>query len=148
VSQINIFGAGGPSMRVWIDRQALSARNLTVTDIEGALQRENIELPAGRVESRDLNFQVRIARNYENAEQFRNLVIAQGADGHLVRLGEVAQVEVASRDVNRSFRTNGQQTTGFGIIKQSTANTVEVLDAVKAEVAPRHSEHAESHTHR
>jgi multidrug efflux pump len=135
VSQINVFGAGGPSMRIWIDRQALTARNLTVTDIETALQRENVELPAGRLESRDLDFQVRIARNYQTAEQFRNLVIAQGGDGHLVRLGEVAKVEVASREQNRTFRTNGALTTGFGIIKQSTANTVSVLDAVKNEVA-------------
>jgi len=134
VSQINIFGSGGPSMRVWIDRQALSARNLTVTDIEAALQRENVELPAGRIESRDLDFQVRIARNYQTADNFRNLVIAQGADGHLVRLGEVANVEIASRETNRIFRTNGALTTGFGIIKASTANTVEVLDAVKTEV--------------
>jgi multidrug efflux pump len=134
VSQINIQGAGGPSMRVWIDRIALSARNLTVTDIETALSRENLELPAGRIESKDLDFQVRIARNYQNADQFRNLVISQGDDGHLVRLGEVATVEVASRQTNRMFRTNGANTTGFGIIKQSTANTVEVLDAVKAEV--------------
>jgi multidrug efflux pump len=135
VSQINIFGSGGPSMRVWIDRQALSARNLTVTDIEAALQRENVELPAGKIESRDLDFQVRIARNYQTAENFRNLVISQGEDGHLVRLGEVANVEIASRETNRIFRTNGALTTGFGIIKASTANTVEVLDGVKTEVA-------------
>ena len=135
VSQINIFGSGGPSMRVWIDRQALTARNLTVTDIEAALQRENVELPAGRIESRDLDFQVRIARGYQTAQQFRNLVISQGDDGHLVRLGEIATVEVASREQNRTFRTNGALTTGFGIIKQSTANTVSVLDAVKNEVA-------------
>jgi multidrug efflux pump len=134
VSQINIFGAGGPSMRVWIDRLALAARNLTVSDIEAALTRENLELPAGRIVSKDLDFQVRIARNYETADQFRNLVISQGKDGHLVRLGEVANVVVASRETNRMFRTNGQLTTGFGIIKQSTANTVEVLDKVKAEV--------------
>jgi multidrug efflux pump len=135
VSQINVQGNGGPSMRVWIDRVALSARNLTVGDIETALQRENLELPAGRIESKDLNFQVRIARNYQTAEQFRNLVIAQGADGHLVRLAEVANVEIASRQTDRMFRTNGALTTGFGIIKQSTANTVDVLDGVKAEVA-------------
>jgi len=134
VSQINIFGSGGPSMRVWIDRTALTARNLTVTDIETALTRENVELPAGRLESRDLDFQVRIARNFQTADNFRNLVIAQGADGHLVRLGEVANVEIASRETNRIFRTNGALTTGFGIIKASTANTVEVLDDVKAEV--------------
>jgi multidrug efflux pump len=134
VSQINIFGAGGPSMRIWIDRLALAARNLTVSDIETALTRENLELPAGRIISKDLDFQVRIARNYETAEEFQNLVISQGKDGHLVRLGEVANVVVQSRETTRMFRTNGQLTTGFGIIKQSTANTVDVLDKVKAEV--------------
>ncbi len=140
VSQIQIFGAGGPSMRIWLDRTALAARGLTVADIENALRSENVELPAGRVESQDRDFQVRIARNYQTAEQFRNLVIAQGADGHLVRLGEVADVEVGPRDQQRTFRTNGNLTTGFGIIKQSTANTVEVLDGVKAEVARLNAE--------
>ena len=134
VSQINIFGSGGPSMRVWLDPLAMAARNLTVNDIEDALRRENLELPAGRVESRDRDFQVRIARNYQTADDFRNLVIEQGADGHLVRLGEVADVEVGPRQIERMFRTNGGTTTGFGVVKQSTANTVEVLDAVKAEV--------------
>jgi multidrug efflux pump len=134
VSQINRFGAGGPSMRVWIDRVALAARNLTVTDIEAALQRENLELPAGKIQSRDRDFQVRIARNYQTADQFRNLVISQGPDGHLVRLGEVADVKVGPRESQRLFRTNGKLTTGFGIVKQSTANTVEVLDNVKEEV--------------
>ena len=134
VSQINIFGAGGPSMRIWLDRHALAARNLTVVDVENALRAENLELPAGRIESRDLNFQVRVARNYQTAEDFRNLVLFEGEDGHLVRLGEVATVEVGPRESKRMFRTNGAITTGFGIVKQSTANTVEVLDAVKAEV--------------
>lgn len=134
VSQIRIFGAGGPSMRIWLDRHALAARNLTVVDIENALRAENLELPAGRVESEALNFQVRVARNYQTAEDFRRLVLFEGEDGHLVRLGEVAEVEVGPRETQRMFRTNGATTTGFGIIKQSTANTVEVLDAVKAEV--------------
>ncbi len=134
VSQINIFGSGGPSMRVWIDRVALAARNLTVTDIETALNRENLELPAGKIQSKDRDFQVRIGRNYQTDEQFRDLVLAQGKDGHLIRLGEVARVQVGPRENQRWFRTNGKTTTGFGIIKQSTANVVEVLDAVKAEV--------------
>jgi multidrug efflux pump len=132
VSQIRSFGAGGPSMRIWLDRLALAARNLTVNDIEAALRSENLELPAGRIESSARNFQVRVARNYQTAEQFRRLVVAQGGDGHLIRLGEIADVEIAPRDLNRVFRTNGATTTGFGIIKQSTANTVEVLDGVGA----------------
>ena len=134
VSQIRVFGSGGPSMRVWIDPLAMAARNLTVNDIEAAVRRENLELPAGRVESQDRDFQVRMARNYRTADDFRNLVIAQGNDGHLIRLGEIARVEVGPRQQENSFRTNGATTTGFGVIKQSKANTVEVLDAVKNEV--------------
>src|SRR5690606_38124744 len=122
VSQINIFGAGGPSMRVWLDRHALAARGLTVSDVETALRNENLELPAGRVESLARNFQVRIARNYQTAEDFKQLVLLEGDDGHLVRLGEVATVEVGPRETQRFFRTNGATTTGFGIVKQSTAN--------------------------
>ncbi len=134
VSQINIDGSGGPSMRVWLDPLRMAARNLTVSDVEAALRRENLELPAGQVESQSRNFRVRIARNYQTAEDFRNLVLTQGADGHLVRLGEVADVEVGPREQKRMFRTNAATTTGFGIVKQSTANTVDVLDEVKAEV--------------
>ena len=134
VSRIQLFGSGGPSMRIWIDPLALAARNLTVTDIEAAVRRENLELPAGRVESMDRDFQVRMARNFQSADDFRNLVIAEGQDGHLIRLGEVARVEVGPRQLQNSFRTNGATTTGIGIVKQSKANTVEVLDAVTAEV--------------
>ena len=134
VSRIQVFGSGGPSMRVWIDPIAMAARNLTVTDIEAAVRRENLELPAGRVESLDRDFQVRMARNYQTAEDFRNLVIARGDDGHLIRLGEIARVEIGSRQLENSFRTNGATTTGFGVVKQSKANTVEVLDGVTFEV--------------
>jgi multidrug efflux pump len=135
VSQVNMQGAGGPSMRIWLDRLALAARNLTVADVENALRRENLELPAGRLESAQRDFQVRLARNYESADDFRQLVITQGSDGHLIRLGEVAQIEIGPRQPQRLFRTNAANTTGFGIIKQSTANTVDVLDGVAAEAA-------------
>jgi multidrug efflux pump len=135
VSQVTMNGMGRPSMRVWLDRTALAARGLTVTDIENALRQENLELPAGRVDSEDREFQVRVARNFSTAEEFRRLVIGLGADGHLMRLGEVAKVEVAPRDTRTIFRTNGKNSVGFGIIKQSTANTVDVITGINTEVA-------------
>ncbi|MGK0297623.1 MAG: multidrug efflux pump [Gammaproteobacteria bacterium] len=134
VSQVNYLNTARPSMRIWLDRLLLAARDLTVTDIQNALRRENIELPAGRLESRDKEFVARIARNYETAEDFSALVIKRGEDGHFIRLGEVSTVEVAERDPRVIFRTNGSDMVGIGIIKQSTANTLEVLDAVKEEV--------------
>jgi len=134
VSQVTMNGLGRPSMRVWLDRVALAARNLTVIDIENALRRENIELPAGRVESKEREFPARIARNFQTAEDFRQLVITKGADGHLIRLGEVAKVEVAPRSTRTIFRTNFSDTVAFGIVKQSTANTVEVINGVNEEI--------------
>lgn len=134
VSRVGISGSGRPSMRIWLDRQALAARNLTVTDIESALRRENIELPAGRLDSSQREFPVRVDRNYRNAEDFRQLVLGIGTDGHLIRLGEVGKVEIASRDLRSLYRANAQNTVGMGIVKESTANTVEVLTAVKAEI--------------
>ncbi len=132
VSQVDVNGGGRPSMRIWIDRRALAARGLAVTDVESALQAENVELPAGRIETRDLEFTVRMGRNYSTAEDFRRLVVATGDDGHSIRLGEVARVEIGPRNQRRFFRTNGQDAVAMGIVKQSTANTVEVLTEVRA----------------
>jgi multidrug efflux pump len=135
VSQVTMNGMGRPSMRIWLDRVALAARNLTVTDIENALRRENINLPAGRVDSVDREFQVRVERNYETAEQFRKLVISAGQDdGHIIRLGEIARVEVGPRNTRTIFRTNGSNSVGFGVVKQSTANTVEVVTGINEEL--------------
>ncbi len=134
VASVTING-GRPSMRIWLDRVALAARNLTVTDIEAALRRENLELPAGRLEASDREFQVRIARSYNAPEDFRQLVLARATDGTLIHLGEVAKVEVAPEDLRETFSANQKTTVGIGIVKQSTANTLATLEAVKAEIA-------------
>lgn len=144
VSQIGVYGSGRPSMRIAVDRRALAARELTVADIETALRRENIELPAGRLEASAREFPIRIDRNYRTAEDFRRLVVARGEDGHLIRLGEVAEVAVGPRDLRSEFRTNGRNTVAFGVVKQSNANTVEVLEAVKETVARINAELPES----
>jgi multidrug efflux pump len=133
VSRVRVSSVGRPSLRIWIDRLALAARGLTVSDIQAALDRENVELPAGRIDSVDREFPVRVLRDYDSPEDFRGLVISQGEDGHIIRLGEVARVEVAPRDDRRVFRVNGGNAVGIGIIKQSTANTVDVISAVLAE---------------
>ncbi|MYJ73952.1 MAG: efflux RND transporter permease subunit [Gammaproteobacteria bacterium] len=133
VADAGVYGAR-PAMRIWVDRLALAARNLTVTDIESALRRENLELPAGRIETVDRELTVRVARGYESAEDFRELVVVRGEDGHLVRLGEVATVEVAPMDHRSIYRANGLPTVSIGIIKQSKANTLETLEQVGAEI--------------
>ncbi|WP_018232459.1 efflux RND transporter permease subunit [Thioalkalivibrio thiocyanodenitrificans] len=131
VALVRVGGALTYSMRIWLDREALAARTLTVEDVEQALRRENVELPAGRVESVDREFNVRVARAYGTPEEFARLVVRQGDDGHLMRLGEVARVEVGPADERTELRGNGQSMVGLGIIQQSTANTLETARAVK-----------------
>lgn len=134
VSQVNAFGGGRPAMRIWLNRDALAARGLAVTDIDSALRRENIELPAGKLESRDREFPVRLGGGYQSVADFERLVITRGGDGHLVRLGEVARVAEGPRDRRDAFRVNGQQAIGFGVVKQSNANTVDVVTAIVKEI--------------
>ncbi|MCZ6658099.1 MAG: efflux RND transporter permease subunit [Gammaproteobacteria bacterium] len=135
VADASVRGGGRQSMRIWLDRLSLAARDLTVTDIESALRRENIELPVGRLESDDREFRLRLARNYQSPEDFRGLVIGTGAQGHPIRLGEVAEVELAPANYRNLYRVNQMTMVGIGISKQSKANTLRTLEGVKLEIA-------------
>ena len=126
VARVRVGGARDYALRIWIDRRALASRNLAVSDIERALRSENIEAPAGSLESDSRTFTVRIERAFRTPEDFAGLVIAQGDDGYLVRLGDVARVERGTAEDRNTFRGNGVPMVGMGIIKQSTANTVDV----------------------
>lgn len=134
VSRANLTGARRAAMRIWIDRQSLAARSLTVGDIESALRRENVELPAGRLESRTREFALRTVVGLDDTEDFRNLVIGRGPEGHLVRLGEVAEVSLAAENDRTMTRTDGNPGVGIGIEPQSKANVLEVVKGVRAEI--------------
>lgn len=134
VSRVRVGGGKEYAMRVWLKRNALAARDLTVSDVEGALRAENVELPAGFLESDSRQFTLRLPRSFETAADFRELVIDQGNDGYLTRLSDVARVEVGSVEERSLFRGNGVPMVGLGIMKQSTANILEVSQGVKAEM--------------
>ncbi|MES9941663.1 MAG: efflux RND transporter permease subunit [Candidatus Thiodiazotropha sp. 6PLUC2] len=133
VARVRVGGGQTFAMRVWIDRQALAARGLTVVDVEQALRSGNLELPAGSIDSVDRAFTVRVDRSFHTEEDFAQLALARGDDGYLVRLGEVARVEKGAEETRTFFRGNGVPMVGIGIIKQSTANTLTVAEAAKAE---------------
>lgn len=132
VARMRIGGGKVYAMRVWLDRQALASRSLAVADVEAALRAENVELPAGSIESKERHFTVRLERGYRTAEDFANLVITQGEDGYLVKLSDVARVEIGSDEERIMFRGNKEAMIGLGVSKQSTANTLEVARAVNA----------------
>lgn len=132
VARIRVGGGLNYAMRVWLDRQALAARGITVSDVEQALRSENVELPAGSLQSDQRIFKARVERSFKEPQDFAKLVLARGEDGYLVRLGDVARVEKGVEEDRIMFRGNTIPMVGIGVIKQSTANTIEVADATKA----------------
>lgn len=134
VSNVRIGGERKYAMKVWLNRQAMAARGITSSDIEQTLRSENVELPAGEIESVDRDFTVRTARSYKNQRDFQNLVIKRGEDGYLVRLGEVADVKLEAADDESLFRGNGRNMIGMGIVKQAKANTLTVVDNARSEL--------------
>ena len=135
VAQVQLGGGQVYAMRVWLDAAAMAARGLTVADIQAALQRENVELPGGSIESIDRDFNVRIHRGFRNSAQFAQLPVLRGQDGHVVRLGEVARIALESAERRAYFSGNGKPMLGLGIIKTSTANALQVAHDVKAMIA-------------
>jgi len=133
VADVRIGGERRYAIRVWLDRTRLAARDITVAEVEQALRSNNVELPAGSVDSSTRNFTVRAEGRLSTVEEFRELVIRR--DGNdLLRLGEVANVQLGvESDVGR-LRASGQTAIGMGVIRQSKANTVAVSDGVQAEL--------------
>ena len=135
VARVFVGGARRYAMRIWLDRQAMAAQDVTVADVEQALRNQNVELPAGRVESTRKEFTVRVTRLFNAAEDFGRLVIRQGREGHLIRLQDVALVERGAADDRSVLRGNRVPMVGLGIVRQSKANTLDVAHAVKKKAA-------------
>src|SRR5690606_1770935 len=133
VAQVRIGGRQRYAMRIWLDSAAMAARGITPGDIESALRAENVELPAGRIESADRDFTLRVARQYQEPAQFAQIPVTEGADGYVVRIGDIARVELASAGRRAYYRSNGETNVGLGIVKTSTANALDVVKAARAQ---------------
>ncbi|MBY0508805.1 MAG: efflux RND transporter permease subunit [Rhodospirillaceae bacterium] len=139
VAYVNLFGARQKAMRVWLDRRAMAARNLTVADVQTALRRENVELGAGQLESVDRNFTMRTIRAYQTPEDFSKMVVARGPNNYLIRMGEIGTVELGPVDPYSVNRTGdkehwGRDVLGMGVVKQPGASTLDVAARVRNEV--------------
>ena len=121
VARVRTNGMRRPAMRIWIDPKRLAARNLTVADIETALRRENVQIPSGRLESSAREFTLRTETGFRSVKDFEQLVLRQGRDNYLVRLGEVADVELAPEDDRNYSATDGVPGASLGIIPQAQA---------------------------
>jgi multidrug efflux pump len=134
VAAVIIGGERRFSMRVWLDNERLAAQRLTVADVADALRRENVDIPSGRVESTDREFTVRTLGELSDAESFGELIVSD-AGARPVRLRDVATVEVGPEDERKLVRFNGVSAVGMGVVKQSKANTLDVVATAKEELA-------------
>ncbi len=121
-------------MRIWIDNRRLGARNLSIAEVVAVLQRENVDIPSGRVESANTEFTVRSLGELRTVSEFERLIIAN-VDGKPIRLADIAKIEGGPEDERKFVRFNGVPGIGLGIVKQSKANTLDVASAVHAEGA-------------
>ena len=134
VASIDLYGDRPMAVRIWLDRRAMAARNLTIADIETALERANIELPAGELETAARQLTVRLNSRIPTVEAFANIVVDRVA-GHPIRLGDMARVVSGVADDSTIVRNNGVTAVGLAVIRQSQSNTVAISNAVRAEIA-------------
>jgi multidrug efflux pump len=132
VARIFVGGEARPAMRVWLRPERLAAFGMTPADVEQGLRTQNVELPAGRLESSTQNVTLRVDRPFASVPDFAALVVARGDNGYQVRLGDVARIEQGPENPYTAFRLNGESAIGLAIIRQSGANTLAVAEAAKA----------------
>src|SRR5690606_18357663 len=117
VAQVRIFGEREYSMRIWLDPDRMAAYGVTPQDVEEALRRENVEVPAGLVESQYREFTVLSETDLQTPQQFNDMAIRRTDRGYLVRLDDVGYAELGPRDERRIVRFNGESAIALGVIK-------------------------------
>jgi multidrug efflux pump len=131
LARAEIRGERRYAMRVWLSVSALQAHGLTVQDVVSAIQSRNVEIPAGRIESERREFSVRSLGELRTPAEFTDMVVTtQG--GQVVKLGDLARVELGPEDDRSIFRFNGRPAVGLSLVRQSKSNLVDVADAVRA----------------
>jgi multidrug efflux pump len=133
VGQARIFGERRFSMRVWLSAAELSARGLTVQDVQQAIRSRNVEVPAGRIESDRREFTVRSLGELKTPAEFSELVVNNDS-GVLVKLKDLGRVELGAEDERSALRFKGTPAVAIGVVRQSKANIIQVADAITHEL--------------
>jgi len=130
-ADVRVYGERKYSMRLWLDPDRLAAYRLTVQDVEDALRRSNLEVPAGRIESVQREFNVTANTDLNTPEQFAAINI-RNVHGLPIRIGDVAEVMEGPQDERSMVRLNGVDTLAIGVLRQATANPLELSASVQA----------------
>jgi len=129
VAEVRIFGERKYAMRLWLDPRRMAAYRMTPQDVEAALRKQNVEIPAGRVESFQREFTVVSETDLRTPTEFEKIILKEES-GYLVRLGDVGRAELGAREERVTARFRGQPAVALGIVKQSTANPLDISKAV------------------
>ena len=130
VADVRVFGERKYAMRVWLDTDKLASYRLTTQDIEDAIRRSNLELPAGRIESQQREFSVTSQTDLVKPAQFGEIVI-KSVNGFSVKVRDVARVEEGAADERTAVRLNGRSAVAVGVIRQATANPLDLSSGVR-----------------
>ena len=136
-ADVRVFGERKFAMRIWLDRDRLAAFSLTPQDVEDALRRQNVEVPAGRIESKSREFSVVARTDLNEPGQFADIIVKQASDGkgsYPVRIGDLGRVEIGAASERSTVRFNGKSAVALGVIKQATANPLDLSKALRAEL--------------
>jgi HAE1 family hydrophobic/amphiphilic exporter-1 len=141
VGNVNVFGAGQYSMRVWLDPDKLKARSLNAQDIVNALQQQSQQVTAGQVgmppapSSVDFQYTIDLSGRLSDVEQFNNVIVKTGNNGEVTRLSDVGRIELGAQTYGQVFTLNGKQAAGIGIYQSPGANALDVETKVKTRMA-------------
>ncbi|MBL8428584.1 MAG: efflux RND transporter permease subunit [Dechloromonas sp.] len=132
-ADVRVFGDRKFAMRIWLDKQRLAAYQLTPADVEDALRKQNVEVPAGRIESREREFSVVANTDLKTTEEF-GAVVVKTVNGYPVRISDLGRVALGAAEERSAVRFKGRSAVALGIIKQATANPLELSKAMRAEL--------------
>ncbi|MGC1447464.1 MAG: efflux RND transporter permease subunit [Xanthobacteraceae bacterium] len=141
VGNVNVFGAGQYSMRVWLDPEKLKARSLNASDVVSALQDQSKEVTAGQVgmpptpPGVDFQYTIDVEGRLTDVDQFANVIVKSGDSGQITRVRDVGRVELGAQTYSQTFTLSGKQSAGIGIYQLPGANALNVEQAVKAKMA-------------
>ena len=132
VATVDISGSQEKSMRIWLNRKQMAAHNVTVSDVVNAIQTENVEYPAGRIESEYLEFPLTINRQYNSPADFEKIIISRDSEGNSIHLSDVANIVVDSKSSRSYFSANGSPAVSIQISKSQTADVIQISRDVRA----------------
>ena len=127
VSAVNINGQKRPAMRIWIDPDKMNAYNIAFNDITDVLNKENIEVPSGKIYGNKTELTIKAVGRFTTEKDFRDMIICESADG-IVRLGDIAKVEIGPEQYEQSWKLNGLNAVGLSVVPQPGANYVKISD--------------------